>query len=250
MSTKKTTNPIATKPATQRISDTVTFQPMKSTMESAIESMNAKVAVNDSDDGISYSVSLATPTKDGRTNVTVYDSTIAAKIALIQGYTTVSDRTELIKCGFLSSLSDEDLKKCGNFTSISDFGKSVFGWDRVSTLVYSRVGKFFVTKNETEDGFSFWSYLPTSYGKSHLQEILAAFDFDNESLTVEAVRKQVAEWLQNGTLTDNMSTSAIRKVMSSLRGMVDEDGNKLYPLLKENKTKKNTEKTDKGGESI
>lgn len=213
------------------------------------DSINHKIEVINTPDGTKYAVSLATPTKNGNTKLECYDIAVVNEIATLQGLDTISETSETLKCAYLAKAAKSEIFKTLGFSDIYDFANHVFGYARATAFQYMRVGLVFIDYDK-ENTPKMWSFLPASFTKTHLSEILNAMPtewvakHDDIIENVENIRNEVKTLLTSGTINANMSASAIRKALDGARGMLNEDGTPVYNL----KPKK-ASKASKGEES-
>ena len=207
-----------------------------STMSNLVaDSINHKIEVINTPDGTKYAVSLATPTKNGNTKLECYDIAIVNEIATLQGLDTISETSETLKCAYLAKSAKTEIYKSLGFSDIYDFASHVFGYARATAFQYMRVGLVFIDYDK-ENKPTMWSFLPSTFTKTHLSEILNAMPsewvakHDDIIEHVDDIRKELKALLTSGTLNANMSASAIRKALDGARGMLNEDGSLIYNL--------------------
>lgn len=199
------------------------------------DSINHKIEVINTPDGTKYAVSLATPTKSGNTKLECYDIAVVNEIATLQGLDTISETSETLKCAYLAKAAKTEIYKALGFSDIYDFASHVFGYARATGYQYMRVGLVFIDYDK-ENKPVMWSFLPSTFTKTHLSEILNAMPtewvakHDDIINHVDDIRNELKSLLTSGTINANMSASAIRKALDGARGMLNEDGSPVYNL--------------------
>lgn len=216
-----------------------------STMSNLVtDAINHKIEVINTPDGTKYAISLATPTKSGAEKLECYDIAVVNEIATLQGLDTISETSETLKCSYLARVSGNGLFKTLGFSDIYDFASHVFGYARATTFQYVRVGLVFVDYQNEKP--CFWSFLPTTFTKTHLSEILNAMPSEwvakHEDVAdhISDIREEVKHLLTAGVINANMSASAIRKELDKARGTLNEDGTPTYNLKAKKASKAST----------
>lgn len=204
-----------------------------------------------------YVIDLAIPTKGGLSKVETTNAVIAKNVDYIQKLTDISESAELTKCRFMSEMSKDDNFKALGFESMADFSRHVFGIEKTASNAYVNIGRLFIDGDM--DNPHVWDFIPTGFGKSHLLEIVNVLPTDLMS-DIEANRKDllmiVESLINNGVITSNMSTSALRKALKEARETVDANGEKTYNLKeatargRKAKSEAKTEATNTGIETV
>lgn len=178
-----------------------------------------------------YTIKLASPLKNGSDTCETTNLIVAQTVDYIQRLTDVTESAELTKCRFMADMAKDDNFKALGFESMQDFAKHVFAIERTACNAYVNIGKLFV--GGTSENPVLWEYIPSGYGKSHLLEIINVLPTDLMQ-DVDANKKDllliVESLINNGVLTSNLSTSAIRAKLKAARESVEEDGTKTYNL--------------------
>lgn len=178
-----------------------------------------------------YVIDLAVPTKNGLSKVETTNAVIAKNVDYIQKLTDISESAELTKCRFMSEMSKDDNFKSLGFDSMTDFSKHVFGIEKTASNAYVNIGRLFIDGDL--DSPHIWDFIPSGFGKSHLLEIVNVLPTDLMA-DIETNRKDlliiVESLINNGVITSNMSTMALRKALKEARETVDDNGEKTYNL--------------------
>lgn len=194
-----------------------------------------------------YVIDLAVPTKGGLSKVETTNAIIAKNVDYIQKLTDISESAELTKCRFMSEMSKDDNFKALGFDTMADFSKHVFGIEKTASNAYVNIGRLFIDGDVESPHI--WDYIPSGYGKSHLLEIVNVLPTDLMT-DIEANRKDllliVESLINNGVITSNMSTMALRKALKEAREAVEEDGTKSYNLKEAGKAGRKAKSEAKG----
>lgn len=137
-----------------------------------------------------------------RTTLTTYDAEIiqsTEKIGLaIHGKKVLN----FAICREMAKLDTKEKLDAMGFSSIRDYGKALFDFAPVTAGQYARIGRVFI-----DDDYKIKSdILPQGLQKSHLVEMLAYLDDDDDISGIEQL-------YLDGNLTDGMSTKAMRTVL-------------------------------------
>lgn len=105
-------------------------------------------------------------------------------------------------CRELAKMDDKSKLDSLGFKNIGEYANALFDISRVTATQYARIGKVFIN-----DEYRIASdILPSGLQKGHLLELLTMVSDDGDISEVENL-------YLNGTLTDGMATTAIRKVV-------------------------------------
>lgn len=105
-------------------------------------------------------------------------------------------------CRELAKMDDKSKLDSLGFKNIGEYANALFDISRVTATQYARIGKVFIN-----DEYKIASdILPSGLQKGHLLELLTMVGDDSDISEVENL-------YLDGTLTDGMSTTAIRKVV-------------------------------------
>ena len=105
-------------------------------------------------------------------------------------------------CRELAKMDDKSKLDSLGFKNIGEYANALFDISRVTATQYARIGKVFIN-----DEYKIASdILPSGLQKGHLLELLTMVTDDGDISEVENL-------YLNGTLTDGMPTTAIRKVV-------------------------------------
>ena len=105
-------------------------------------------------------------------------------------------------CRELAKMDDKSKLDSLGFKNIGEYANALFDISRVTATQYARIGKVFIN-----DEYKIASdILPSGLQKGHLLELLTMVSDDGNISEVENL-------YLNGTLTDGMPTTAIRKVV-------------------------------------
>ena len=105
-------------------------------------------------------------------------------------------------CRELAKMDDKSKLDSLGFKNIGEYANALFDISRVTATQYARIGKVFIN-----DDYKIASdILPSGLQKGHLLELLTMVSDDGDITEIESLYLE-------GTLTDGMSTTAIRKVV-------------------------------------
>jgi len=105
-------------------------------------------------------------------------------------------------CRELAKMDDKSKLDSLGFKNIGEYANALFDISRVTATQYARIGKVFIN-----DDYKIASdILPSGLQKGHLLELLTMVSDDGDISEVESLYLE-------GTLTDGMPTTAIRKVV-------------------------------------
>ena len=105
-------------------------------------------------------------------------------------------------CRELAKMDDKSKLDSLGFKNIGEYANALFDISRVTATQYARIGKVFIN-----DEYKIASdILPSGLQKGHLLELLTMVSDDGDISEVESLYLE-------GTLTDGMPTTAIRKVV-------------------------------------
>lgn len=153
-----------------------------------------------------------------RTSVTIMNTTAIKATEKIAFALTANKLMEFAICRELANINNEDILSEMGFKSISEYGNALFDFSRVTCTQYARIGKLFIG----DDYKLKYRYIPKSFGKSHLLELLALVGEDDDMSAIETA------FIDSKILHDGMSTSAIRKAVKSITaGVIDVEGREI-----------------------
>ena len=131
-------------------------------------------------------------------------------------------------CRELAKMDDKSKLDSLGFKNIGEYANALFDISRVTATQYARIGKVFIN-----DEYKIASdILPSGLQKGHLLELLTMVSDDGDISEVENL-------YLDGTLTDGMATTAIRKVVKDWKNgtLAIETTGKEIPQI-EDKNKK------------
>ena len=131
-------------------------------------------------------------------------------------------------CRELAKMDDKSKLDSLGFKNIGEYANALFDISRVTATQYARIGKVFIN-----DDYKIASdILPSGLQKGHLLELLTMVSDDGDISEVESLYLE-------GTLTDGMPTTAIRKVVKDWKNgaLAIETTGKEIPQI-ENKSEK------------
>lgn len=119
-------------------------------------------------------------------------------------------------CRELSKINTPKKLESMGFKSIAEYGSALFDFSRVTCTQYARIGEIFIG-----DDYRIKSdIIPASLTKGHFVELLTAVGENNDISDIE-------EMYLNNTLTDGMSTNAMRKAIKEWKNTIDSPSNEL-----------------------
>lgn len=145
-----------------------------------------------------------------RATMTVYDQSIIESMEKIDGALHGKTLLTYVICKEFSKIAKSGKLENMGFKSIAEFGKARFGLETSTVNHYARIGEVFITDNYTvKPG------LP-DLSVSHFIELSSQVKEDGDIAPI-------IELYTSGTLTDGMSTKAIRKTLKTLSSNALED---------------------------
>lgn len=145
-----------------------------------------------------------------RATMTVYDQNIIESMEKIDGALHGKTLLTYVICKEFSKIAKSGKLENMGFKSIAEFGKARFGLETSTVNHYARIGDIFIT-----DDYTVKPGLP-DLSVSHFIELSSQVKEDGDIAPI-------IELYTSGTLTDGMSTKAIRKSLKALSNNALED---------------------------
>lgn len=141
-------------------------------------------------------------------------------------------------CRELANVNKKEKLDSMGFKNIAEYANALFDLSRVTATQYARIGEYFIG----EDYRIKSSVLPQGLQKGHMVELLAYVEENGDISAIE-------ELYMNGTLTDGMSTMAMRKALKDWKNGVEaiEVDSKEVPEIEDKQEK--SDKSDKSSTS-
>lgn len=145
-----------------------------------------------------------------RTTMTIYDQNIIESVERIDKALTGKTLLTYVICKEFSKIAKTGKLENMGFKNIAEFGKAKFGLETSTVNHYARIGENFIG-----DDYNVKAGLP-NLSVSHFIELSSQVK-DEGDIT------PIIELYTNGTLTDGMSTKAMRKAIKDLSSNTLED---------------------------
>lgn len=145
-----------------------------------------------------------------RTTMTIYDQSIIESVERIDKALTGKTLLTYVICKEFSKIAKTGKLENMGFKNIAEFGKAKFGLETSTVNHYARIGENFIG-----DDYNVKPGLP-NLSVSHFIELSSQVKDDGDITPI-------IELYTNGTLTDGMSTKAMRKAIKDLSSNALED---------------------------
>lgn len=167
--------------------------------------------------------------KGDKTTLTINDSAMIESIDKINLAQRAQNVTGYVICRELAKIAESPVMKQLGFKNIAEFGRCVFGFATSTSNHYAKIGKYFIT-----DEYKVVDGLP-DLSISHFIELNAKVGEDGNI-------QPIIDLYLEGTLTDGMSTKALRSALLKSSKVIDTTATDVPAI--EDKEKATTETTE------
>lgn len=144
-------------------------------------------------------------------------------------------------CRELANVNRKEKLDSMGFKNIGEYANALFDLSRVTATQYARIGEYFIGDDYRIKS----SVLPQGLQKGHMVELLSYVGEDGDISDIE-------ELYMNGTLTDGMSTMAMRKALKDWKNgvqAIDTDSEEIPEIEDKGENLENSENSEKSSKS-